>query len=107
MGIQVYMNEDKIERTSKTKSVLNHEYLECHAHGTLSAHNMTSKKVLVRIKANLYGDLTQATRPPLSSVETSANDLANAQRRLTWELGLEPGKDVSIKYQRTYYIRKK
>jgi len=105
LAVRVFHSEDKIERTSTKKRVLNHDYLQCVASGTILVKNQKASDVKLIIKIQVTGDLAETSIKPSKSVETSGTDLVNANRSVTFELKMKAGTTESIKYSRSYFMR--
>jgi len=105
LQVAVYHNVHKVDRTSKTKHVLNHSYLETVASGSILIKNSKNEALEVKLKITLQGDLVKTSIKPDTSTESPSNDLVNASRIVTFKINLEPGKAETLEYSRKYFLK--
>lgn len=106
LGVRLFHNES-VSRKATLKTILSTEYLQCAAAGTFCVKNHKKSPVKLVIKMSIVGELAESSIAPTKNVETAASsDLANSSRNIIYELLVEPSKEIQIKYNRTYWVRK-
>ncbi len=82
-----------------------HSYRNPEVEGTVMLHNYRSTPAKVVARLQFSGELVSAEKEPKAKLLETGIYSVNPRRELTWELTLQPGEELSVKYSYTVLVR--
>ncbi len=104
------VQEDKSGSSSKISGrpvvyIAGYNYRNPTVEGTLKLHNYRSIPAKVVAKLQFSGEFVSAEKEPMARLMETGIYSVNPRRELTWELTLQPGEELSVKYSYTVLVQ--
>jgi hypothetical protein len=105
MNLVAEQNEFEITRERNNKEFHGKRYDLVTLEGELKVLNKTGKKVAVEVQKDLSGDVIETSHEAKDVKLAKGLKKVNPRHTLTWTIELEPGKEETLTYKYSVFIR--